>query len=663
MWAAFAAEILNPARPLHRIAAPPRQEGAFMPEHRPSSFSQVTSLRPARRAVTDVVEPPSRRSRRRVLIGGVLALVVAAVLAIGLYRAERTARAGIEGKAALLRAESNLGARRLDIAREDLQRARSAFVRMRAEIEALGPFGSLARITPFVRVQLRGAEAFSDAGVLLADAGLDLSDTASQLLHPVDPDLPVSAAYDALRSLHGSMGDGVAALDAAIERVASLDGLHLVGRLADARRDLVSRLNDVGPRAAAAEEGLGALLTFLGEAGPRRYLVFSQNPDEVRPTGGFIGTYGVLTAREGTVALDRYDSIESWFLTHPEAVVPPEEASSAFRVLDPPVVQTIANVNNFPDWTLAGELAAELWAKGGEEPVDGAISLTPEFLSRILAVLGPVDVPQYGETINAANVVERTDFYTHRVPVPEADRKDFLAVLADVVMRRVLDAPASSWEELGQAGAAGLDAREAMVWSADDDVATAAARREWDGALPEAEGDFFYEADFEYVAKNGRGLRRTFDHDVEVRPDGSARIITDITIANTEPFDERLNIDSFSYVSVYGPQGAVLDETASDEPVALEAPLSGHPGAGWLIAAEPLSEAALRVVWDVPQLIVPQTDGTWAYRLRWMGLPAHTGDVLNLKVRLPPGWRWRGSAPPERFDLVDEVQGSWVLGP
>lgn len=604
-----------------------------------------------------------RRPRKLLLLGGALAVLVVAVVALSLFRAQRAARAGNEGKAALLRAETSIGDRRLDAARQDLHRARSAFIRMRGEIETLGPLRPLAQITPFVRVQLRGVEAFSDAGVLLADAGLELSAVGAELLEPADPDLQISAALDALRSLHAATGKGVAALDAATERIAALDGYRLVGPLDDARRDLVARLNEVGPQAASAEDGLGALLTFLGEAGPRRYLVFTQNPEEIRPTGGYIGTYGVLTAVDGEIALDRYESSESWYQTHEQAVVPPEEASTAFQILNPPVAQTMANVNDLPDWTRAGELAAALWVKGGEEPVDGVLSLKPELLARILQVLGPVEVPEYGETVTSANVIERADFYTHRAEVAAgADRKDFLVVLADIVMQRLLEAPASSWDELGQAVAEGFDARETMLWSTDEDVAGALARREWDGVLPETPGDFFYQGEFQYLAKNGRALARTYDHNVELRPDGSGRITTDITIANTRAFEPGFNIDSLSFITIYGPEGAVLDEAASDPDGSLEETVRGHPAAGWLRAAEPLDETTLRVVWNVEDLALLRVDGDWEYRLRWMSLPGHTGDTVNLSVTLPEGWKWREDAPPERVVLEDQLEGSWVFG-
>src|SRR5205807_8794081 len=121
---------------------------------------------------------------------------------------------------------------------------------------------------------------------------------------------------------------------------------------------------------------------------PRRYLLFSQNPDEVRPTGGFIGTYGVLTAGpDAPVALDRYEPIENWTTTHTNARVPNDQLDSVFRFRNPPLPQTLANVNAVPDWPKAARLATELWQRGGEEPVDGVLSVTPAFLARILAVV------------------------------------------------------------------------------------------------------------------------------------------------------------------------------------------------------------------------------------------------------------------------------------
>jgi hypothetical protein len=323
-------------------------------------------------------------------------------------------------------------------------------------------------------------------------------------------------------------------------------------------------------------------------------------------------------------------------------------------------------VNSVPDWPSAARLAETLWQRGGEAPVDGVVSVTPDFMSRVLTVLGPVTVPQYNETVTASNLIERADYWTHIEGAQQqalpGGRKHFLAELAHVVVDRLLDAPSSEWFDLGKAVAAGFDAHEAMAWSNDGGIQDALNSRHWDGALPAVGGDFVADAEFEYTAKNGRGLKRVFDHTVELHADRSARIHTRLTINNTEPANPSglLNIDSLSYITMYGPTGAQLDP-ASDSPDSQEDPVAGHPGAGWGRAADPLASTTLNVWWRVPALLTNAAGGSLEYRLTFRHLPGHSGDLVNLRVAPPPGWRWAGSAPPGQISLDRDLTGIWRL--
>ncbi|MGO9872242.1 MAG: DUF4012 domain-containing protein [Acidimicrobiia bacterium] len=413
----------------------------------------------------------------------------------------------------------------------------------------------------------------------------------------------------------------------------------------------------------SARDGLDALIDMLGGSGPRRFLIFSQNPDEVRPTGGFIGTYGVLSTSNGHVTLDDFDSTSSWYSTHPQAALQPAQAALPLHLDSPPEAQTIANVNATADFSAAGTLAATLWSRGGEPPVNGVISMTPAVMARIVGVLGPVTVPGYDETITAANLVAQVDFHTHfEAPPAGGGRKDYHVALVHVVAQQLLDAPASKWDPLAHAMAAGFDAREAMAWSNEPVIQNALVERAWDGTLPTVSGDFFDDAEFEYAAKNGGGLHRTFDHNVVVHADGSAQITTTVTIANTLPanygYDHTLNIDSLSLITIYGPDGATLG-AASDPPDAQPPALDGHPASSWFEAALPESSTTFTVVWDVPHLLTPTSGGGLEYQLHFMQLAAHDGDILHLHVVLPPGWTWANGAPPTTVTLNSDVNGVW----
>src|SRR5206468_2482076 len=119
---------------------------------------------------------------------------------------------------------------------------------------------------------------------------------------------------------------------------------------------------------------------------------------------------------------------------------------------------------------------------------------TPEFLARLVRVLGPVAVPDFNETLTGDNVTERIDFYTHQDLLPDAERKTFLVDAAKVVFQKMLDAPASTWKDLATAAGDSFDRRELVAWSRDDFVERQLLTRGWAGTLPDVGGDFFYDS-------------------------------------------------------------------------------------------------------------------------------------------------------------------------
>ncbi|MEY2467687.1 MAG: hypothetical protein QOF21_385, partial [Actinomycetota bacterium] len=326
---------------------------------------------------------------------------------------------------------------------------------------------------------------------------------------------------------------------------------------------------------------------------------------------------------------------------------------------------TIANVNFLPDWTIAGRFASQLWKEAGEAPIDGVLSVTPGFLRRLLEVTGPLEVPAYGETVAADNIIDRFAFHTRQVALRLEDnsvRKGFAGQVAAAVLNKSLVMPRSRWKDLGIALGKGFDNREAMMWSPDATVADSLRGRRWDGTLPQGNGDFFYNSEFSFGAKNGRTLRRTFDHHVVLNADGSGVITTTMTVANSTPRD-RLNPTSMVYVAAYGPTGARFSANSVNAIVPHDVSLAGHPSAGFFVDPPPFDQAKFTVVWTVPTLAIDLPGRGWSYDLRFMHVPDHTGDIVNLRVDLPRGWKWKGAKPPVQSPLDVDLVGSWKYGP
>jgi hypothetical protein len=603
-----------------------------------------------------------RRHRRRIGLS-VLGVVVLALAYAG-FRLLQAERAGTAGRQALLQAESAIRARDTTKALRLLRIADRDFTGMQGDLHGLGPMLTVGRHLPLLRVQLRGAAALTQAGHGLSLAGIAVAQTSDRLIHPSDPNRPLSQAVDDLKSVGAAVSTADVAVHDAQSAVVALDGYRLLGPLATSRNDLKQRLGDIVGRTDELDAAMGLALDMTGANGPRQYLVLTQNPDEVRPTGGYAGTYGLIDASGGHVRLTRYGPTGDWARAHTTAAIPAKLAPFVFEYASPPQPQTLSNTNITPDFPAAARLAADLWRRGGEKPVNGVLSLEPSVLSRLVAVFGSVAVPTYGETVTAATVQQRIDYYAHgaaAIGKTDTQRKDFIAALAHAVLARMLGAHGSQWVDCALALRSGFGQREAMVWSADAKVQAGLARLGWDGALPATTGDFYADAEFEFAAKNGSGLHRIFDHQVTLKPDGSGISATTMTLHNTYDAKHYANPDSLSYITPYGPIGGVLDTAHSDPTDATEPSLAGHPTAGWVRSAAPLGSTTLTVSWTVTSVATPLGNGTWAYRLTWLPQPGHAGDVLQLHVALPQGWRWKSSAPPTTITLVGPYSRVWLI--
>jgi hypothetical protein len=525
----------------------------------------------------------------------------------------------------------------------------------------MGPLLPVVKVVPLVRIQVRGLETMADVGGLLSSAGLHLTTASDRLLAAKQSDGSLADALPELRAVQGAMHDTVGVLSEARRRTAELDGYRLLGPLGTTRRRLETELVSAEHRAAGADNGMRLLLWLIGSDRPHRLLVFSQNPDEPRPTGGFLGTYGVVEGDAGHVRLDRYGDILKWVKAHPQIGVKPTASPTAFHFASPPEAQGLANVNATPDWPAAADLAMRLWSEAGEKPVDGAFSLMPQTMARIVGVLGPIQMPAYGETVTAANLVARLNFYTHREAVRHnTNRKQFIVDLAHVVVQRVIDAPSTKWLDLGRALAASFGTGEASLWTGDPTTQDLVTALGWSDAFPSTVGDFYRDAEFEYLAKNGSALLRTFDHVVTLHADGSGLSSTTMVLRDTAPAEAGYNDDSLSYITPYGPRFSTLDPS-SDKPDATEASLAGHPTVGYLRAAQPLGSMTLHVAFQSQILARPRTDGSLLYTLDFLSQRGHIGDILHITVHLPHGWHWAGKPPPSRVALTGAYRGAWAI--
>src|SRR5206468_1636074 len=129
---------------------------------------------------------------------------------------------------------------------------------------------------------------------------------------------------------------------------------------------------------------------ILGGHGTRRYLLVVQNNAEARATGGFIGSYGVLTAEDGDVSVGRLLRTASWNAAIAQhagvKLEAPADYVRRYGQFEPERV--LQNVNLSPDFPTVAEVLMSLSEDAGVGKVDGVMAVDPKGLAALLELTG-----------------------------------------------------------------------------------------------------------------------------------------------------------------------------------------------------------------------------------------------------------------------------------
>lgn len=189
-------------------------------------------------------------------------------------------------------------------------------------------------------------------------------------------------------------------------------------------------------------EGLSGVLTLIentidsypslfGFNGKRTYLILFQNNMELRPGGGFIGSFATVAVENGKVdkpqVYDVYDA-DGKLTQHIE---PPFQLR---RYLG--ATHWFLRDSNFdPDFIRDGQQAMQFLQAETGQHVDGVIAIDTDFLKDTLSVFGSVWVPDYKETVSADNFYLLTQSHAENNFFPgSTQKKDFLKSLYDAIL-------------------------------------------------------------------------------------------------------------------------------------------------------------------------------------------------------------------------------------
>ena len=478
---------------------------------------------------TEASPPTYRRHGRRWWIVVLVALgVLFAWSAISLVLSATALR---DGRAALGDARRDLTAGDLDGAGASFDAAAAAFDR------AAGANGWGPSFIPFLGDDHDAVAAIAEAGAHLAAAGDAIVDGLTDVpggldgLAPSDQGLPL----EAYAGLAGALTTAADEAGTAARAIADAPSSYLLPPVADARWDAQAETERFADALGAAADLAAGLPSFAGADGPKRYLVLSANPSELRGTGGIWGAYAILTMRDGKASLSGAAPTKDL----------PDVTNDELEGIDPHYRELYdsfggaaswQNMNMTPDFPTAARAALANLAAGGAAPLDGVISADPQALASLMRVTGAVEVPGTGRRVGADDVVAFTTNEAYSAFSGSAERKEVLGALAADVLGRFLSMDGRTMPRVRALGDA-VTGGNLKVYATDPDFQAALERAGATGAFARPEG-----ADqIAVTVNNGSANKvdyyatRTVDATIQLGGDHEAFGSLDVAIANDAP--------------------------------------------------------------------------------------------------------------------------------
>lgn len=218
---------------------------------------------------------------------------------------------------------------------------------------------------------------------------------------------------------------------------------------------------------------------LLGYRGKRTYLVLFQNNMELRPTGGFIGSFGLLSFERGkltNIEIQDVYAADGQLTGHVE---PPEKLKEHLGEAG----WYLRDSNWDPNFPTSAARAEWFLDKELNVKVDGVIAVDLEFVKQLIGVVGSLSLADFKTEVNETNFYEKTQNAAHEGFFPgSTQKKDFLAAVARTLAVQLQKSPQNALS-VGRAFYSSLSHGHILVALHNKEAQSAFAQLRWDGGI------------------------------------------------------------------------------------------------------------------------------------------------------------------------------------
>ncbi len=304
---------------------------------------------------------------------------------------------------------------------------------------------------------------------------------------------------------------------------------------------------------------------LAGYPEPANFLFIMHNNDELRPSGGFIGVYGLMATKLGKIeTLTTYDS---YHLDMPASIsgnwnlAPPEALAKYLKVKN----WYLRDSNWSPDWPTSARNIQEIYQGEkraiSEEPenFNGIIGLNPDFIAELIDLVGPIEIR--GEIYERENFQELLQYNVEvaylEQDISSWDRKDVVNEILYELKERLFNLSPDNFYQLINIMSTNVAEKNIQLYFNEARLEGLAKRLNAGGEVKMALADYLLVVDANLGAfKTDAVVKKGIDYEINLEKN-KAEVSLRLAYRHEGGFDWRTTRYR-SYTRVYLPLGSKL---------------------------------------------------------------------------------------------------------
>jgi hypothetical protein len=308
------------------------------------------------------------------------------------------------------------------------------------------------------------------------------------------------------------------------------------------------------------------------------FLLMLQNNDELRPSGGFLGTYGIAQTENG-----KFKKLETHDIYHMDMPV-----KDKIEIEPPLPIKEYLNSEWFmrdsnwsPDWPTSAQkiewfyhlenelLPPENQINDFSGEFEGVIGITPVFVTDLLAITGPIVIE--GTEYNKDNFTKLLQYRVERGYVqlgePSWERKEVIGKILEELKIRLFNLPLDEWREVAGVLQRNVERKNVLTYFKSDSAQEAAGELGMTGKINKGSNDYLMVVDANLGSlKTDAVMKKKVDYKLQYK-DGELVADLDINYSHTGEIDWRTT-DYKTYTRVYVPKGSELLSSGKSDNIA-----------------------------------------------------------------------------------------------